>query len=150
MPQSLTVLIVHLIFSTKGREPLIDAELEPHLHAYMAAVLKDMGGKAILINGMPDHIHVLTHFPPTVSVSDLLRNLKANASRRVHQTYPTRQSFAWQRGFAAFVVGPASVDDIRRYIANQEERHKTVSFQGEFRAFLRRRNVTFDERYMWD
>ena len=150
MPQSLTLLIAHLIFSTKGREPLIDAELKPHLHAYMAAVLRDMGGKAILINGMPDHVHVLTYVPPTVSISDLLRNLKANASRCVHKTYPGRRAFAWQRGYAAFSVNPGNVDDIRRYVADQEEHHKRVSFQDEYRAFLRKHNVPFDERYVWD
>ena len=150
MPQSLIVFIAHVIFSTKGREPFIDADLKPHLHAYMATILRDLGGKAVLINGMPDHVHVLTYVPATISISDLLRNLKANASRWVHETYPGRQAFGWQRGYAAFGVSRSNVDDVRRYIADQEEHHKTVSFQDEYRAFLRRHGMEFDERYVWD
>jgi hypothetical protein len=79
-----------------------------------------------------------------------LRHLKANASRWVHETYPDRQAFAWQRGYAAFGVSRSNVDDVRRYIADQEEHHKTVSFQDEYRAFLRKHGVEFDERYVWD
>jgi putative transposase len=150
MPQSLIGLTAHIIFSTKGREPLIDAELKPHLFAYMATVIKDVGGKAVLINGMPDHVHVLTHLPATVSVSDVLRTVKANASRWVHETYPDRAAFGWQRGYAAFSVSASNVDDVRRYVADQEERHRTLSFQDEYRAFLRKHGIEFDERYVWD
>lgn len=150
MPQSLTRLTAHIIFSTKNREPLIDAGLKPHLFAYMATILNDLGGKAILINGMPDHVHVLTHVPPTAAVSDVLRSVKANASRWVHETYPDRPDFGWQRGYAAFSVSSSNIDDVRRYVADQEERHRTISFQDEYRAFLQKHGVAFDEQYVWD
>ena len=150
MPQSLTNLIVHIIFSTKHREPFIDVDLKPHLNAYMAVVIKDLGGKAIIINGMPDHTHLLTYVPATVSISDLLRTVKANSSRWVKETYPDRHAFAWQSGYAAFSVSPSNKDEVRRYIDGQEQHHKTMSFQDEYRAFLRKHGVEFDERYVWD
>jgi putative transposase len=150
MPQSLTFLAAHIIFSTKGREQLITAELKPHLYAYMAVVIKDLGGKAVLINGMPDHVHVLTHMPPKIATSDLLRDLKANSSRWVHENYPDQASFAWQRGYAAFSVSRSNLDDVRRYVQDQDEHHKTMSFQDEYRAFLNKHGIEFDEQYVWD
>ena len=93
---------------------------------------------------------MLAYLAAPMSVPDAVRVLKANSSGWVHRTFPERKAFAWQAGYAAFTVSRSALDDVRRYIANQEEHHKTVSFQDEYRAFLRRHEVEFDERYVWD
>jgi putative transposase len=116
----------------------------------MAGILREIGGTPILVNGVEDHIHVLTHLQPKLSVSNVVRDLKANSSRWVHTTHPERSSFAWQRGYAGFTVSRSNADDVRAYIADQEAHHKKVSFQDEYRAFLRKHGIEFDERYAWD
>lgn len=150
MPQSLTNLLYHLVFSTKHREPLLDAGLKPRLFAYMGAIVGEMKGRPVLINGPADHLHALIYLPPTTSISDAIRVLKSNASKWVHETFPDRASFAWQSGYGAFSVSQSNLDDVHRYVADQEEHHKAVSFQDEYRAFLRKHGIAFDERYVWD
>ncbi|HEX8915647.1 MAG TPA: IS200/IS605 family transposase [Humisphaera sp.] len=150
MPQSLTHCALHLIFSTKNREPLLTADLKPRLLEYMGAVWSEHCGRPILINGPTDHVHALVSLSSTCSIADAVRILKSNASKWVHETFPAHARFAWQSGYAAFSVSESSVADVRRYVADQEERHKTVTFQDEYRAFLRRHGVAFDERYVWD
>ena len=150
MPQSLTNVLVHFIFSTKNRQALIDADLGEQPHAYLAGICKEMGGKPIKINGAADHVHILTYVPSTVSTSEAVRVIKSNSSRWVHTTYSRRGSFAWQSGYAAFSVSQSHLEAVRDYIVGQEERHKTVSFQDEYREFLRRSGIAFDERYVWD
>ena len=150
MSQTFTNLLYHVIFSTKNREPFVDAELSQPLHAYLGGILLEQGGRPLIVGGVADHVHVLTHLPKMLLVPDALRVLKSNSSRWVHEQFPGRAAFAWQTGYAAFSVSQSGVEDVRRYIANQEEHHKSVSFQDEYRAFLRRHALEFDERYMWD
>ena len=150
MPQSLTNLLYHIIFSTKRREPYIDADLRPRLHDYLGGIINEARGRIVIVGGVADHVHVLAYLPAPMSVPDAVRVLKANSSGWVHRTFPDRQVFAWQSGYAAFTVSRSVMDDVRRYIANQEEHHRTVTFQDEYLAFLRRHEIPFDERYMWD
>ena len=150
MPQSLTNLLYHLVFSTKGRHPQIDADLAPKLHAYLAGICAELGGKPIRINGAADHVHVLTYLPPTVALSNEMRDLKSNSSKWVHASFAGRAAFAWQAGYGAFSVSRSNLEVVKGYIAGQEERHRTMSFQDEFREFLRRHGVAWDERYVWD
>lgn len=115
----------------------------------MGGIVREVGGTALAINGPSDHVHALTLLRASVSVSDVLRTLKANSSKWVHDQWPDRRAFAWQTGYGAFTVSQSNVDAVRRYIADQEEHHKQVTFQDEFRAFLRRHGIAFDERYIW-
>ena len=150
MPHTYTSLLVHLIFSTKDRRPYLDAELRPRLFAYMGGILRELGSTPVLINGPEDHVHALTSLPATLALSDLMRVVKTNCSRWVHEQWPQRRQFAWQSGYGAFGVSRSNADEVERYIAGQQEHHRHVGFQEEFLAFLKRHDVPFDPRYVWD
>lgn len=116
----------------------------------MAGIVKNIGGKALLINGMPDHVHLLVSLPATLSITDAVRLIKTNSSRWVHQTWQTRRSFAWQTGYGAFSVSLSNKDAVYKYIAKQEWHHRKKSFQEEFLDFLKKHGIEYDERYVWD
>ncbi|MCA1614881.1 MAG: IS200/IS605 family transposase [Acidobacteria bacterium] len=146
MPHTFTNLLTHVIFGTKDRAPLIGAELRPELHAYVGGIVRELGGRAVAINGVADHVHLLVSLPPTLSLSDMMRVLKANSSRWVKET--RRIPFAWQAGYGAFSVSRSNVSAVANYIARQEEHHRRLSFRDEFITFLRRHGVEYDERYI--
>jgi REP element-mobilizing transposase RayT len=150
VPQSFTNVHLHLIFGTKHREPLTTDDLKERLFAYMGAVWNKTGGKPVLINGPADHVHVLATLPSTCTIADAVRTLKSNSSKWVHETFPRAARFAWQAGYASFAVSQSGAEEVRRYVESQEEHHRTVTFQDEYRAFLRRNGMAFDERYVWD
>lgn len=150
MPQSLARLHVHLVFSTKGRRPVIDDEVREGLHGYMAVVLRNMGCPAVLINSVEDHVHVLFELARTVSVSEAVEEVKKSSSKWIKTQGDRFAGFAWQAGYGAFAVSRSNVEVVREYIARQREHHRTVGFQEEYREFLRRHEVEFDERYVWD
>ncbi len=150
MAHSFANLLTHVIFSTKDRQPLIDAELKPRLFAYLGGIVHELGGVALLINGPADHVHALVKLPHTLAVADAMRVIKTNSSRWVHETWPARRAFAWQAGYGAFSVSPSHVEAVRAYIAGQEEHHRRVTFQEEFVEFLRRHGIEYDERYIWE
>ena len=149
MSHTYTNLLIHAIFSTKHREPLLTPDLAK-IVPYMIGVIEDLGGACPAANTVPDHAHLLIAMPPTLSVSDLLRTLKANSSKWVHENHPDHSSFAWQSGYGAFSVSLSAVDDVKQYINTQEEHHRRASFQEEFIAFLKRHGIAYDERYVWD
>ena len=140
---------MHVIFSTKERRPIITDELKTKLFPYMAGIVNERGGTPHIFNGMPDHVHMLASVPTGLSVADLMRFVKGSSSRWVHQEFPAKRTFGWQRGYAAFSVSRSRFDDVHRYIANQEEHHRKVSFQEELIAFLKKHKVEYDERYVW-
>ncbi len=148
MPQSLHQVYGHIVFSTKDRLPLIDAEMEPRLHAYLAGIVRDLGGGAILINGMPDHLHLLIRTSKSVSDQDFMRQLKGSSSKWM--TEQGVKSFAWQKGYGWFGVSAKDLPTARRYVENQKSHHSRISFQDEFRKFLTTYGIDFDERYLWD
>ena len=150
MAHTFTNLLYHVIFSTKDRLPQIDDELHPRLFGYLGGIVREAGGTALIANGAADHAHLLAALPATVAVSDFMRTLKTNSSRWVHETWPARRAFAWQTGYGAFSVSQSNVEPVRRYIAEQEERHRTMTFQEEFVQILRRHGIAFDERYIWE
>jgi REP-associated tyrosine transposase len=150
MPQSLASLHVHVIFSTKSREPLITPDLAPRLYEYAAGIARAAGCRLILAGGMPDHVHLLVSLGRETSVAEFARVVKANSSRWIHGTVPGLSGFAWQSGYAAFAVSYSLIETVREYIARQEEHHRKRSFLDEVRAFLRRHRIEVDERYMWD
>ena len=150
MPQSLARLPIHLVFSTKNRERLITDAVRESLHAYMATVLDNLGCHAHLINSVEDHVHILFELSRTVAVSQAVEEVKKASSKWIKTQGADLSGFAWQAGYGAFAVSESNVPAVREYIARQREHHRVQSFQGEYRAFLERHRMAFDERYVWD
>ena len=150
MPQSFVSLNYHLIFSTKGREPLIDTQLQARLFEYLNGLLRAEGSQLIVAGGMPDHIHCLVSLHQKIAVADALRIIKSSSSKWIHETFPDQRGFAWQAGYGAFTVSASNVSKVENYIRNQAEHHRLRTFQDEYLAFLRRHRIAFEERYLWD
>ena len=150
MPQSLARLHIHLIFSTKNRERIISDRVRDSLHAYMATVLQNIGCPPVLINSVEDHVHVLFELARTVAVSAAVEEVKKASSKWIKTQGAEFAGFAWQAGYGAFAVSESNVPAVREYIAGQQQHHRKKSFQEEYRAFLERHRVAFDERYVWD
>src|SRR5450755_957919 len=138
MPQSLARLHVHLIFSTKSREQFLYDKIRQPLHAYMAIVLQKLECPSILINSVEDHVHILFELARTVTVSQVVEDVKKSSSKWIKTQGAEFSGFAWQAGYAAFAVSESNVQAVRDYIANQKEHHRQRSFQEEYRAFLER------------
>ena len=150
MPQSLARIYLHLIFSTKGRAPIINDQIREPVHSYMATVLKNLGCHANLINSVDDHIHLLFELGRTVAVSKVVEDVKKSSSKWV-KTQPTCVAdFSWQNGYGVFSVSHSNFDAVRDYIAGQHEHHRRRTFQDELRALLEKHGVEYDERYVWD
>jgi REP element-mobilizing transposase RayT len=150
MPQSLSHVIVHIIFSTKNREPWIDPSVRPRLHAYLATVGRDNGSHVYRVGGVADHVHIVCTLPRTVSQSDLLEEIKKHSSRWIKELDPKLRGFAWQRGFGIFSVSHSRLDEVIAYVETQEEHHRKITFQEEYRRFLTKHGIAFDEKYVWD
>ena len=150
MPQSLSLVIVHLLFSTKDRTPIPDTFPLNGLHAYLATVARDHGCECYRVGGIPDHVHLAIRLSRTITLAQLIERLKTSSSRWLKLQSPSLATFAWQSGYASFSVGPSDVDALLHYIDNQADHHKKLSFQDEYRAFLKKYNVPYDERYVWD
>jgi REP element-mobilizing transposase RayT len=150
VPQSLASIYLHVVFSTKNREPFIHPDLAPRLYQYLVGTALGNGTKLLDAGGMPDHVHLLVSFGREITVAELVRTLKAGSSRWIHDTFPDSAGFAWQTGYGAFSVGFPNLDGVRGYIARQAEHHRTRTFQEEFRELLTRAGLEWDERYVWD
>jgi len=149
MAHSFSRLVVHFIFSTKDRQPLISAPLQQRLYPYIGGILHRQRSRLLKAGGTSDHIHLLAALHPELGVAEAMRLVKANSSKWVHDTFPNLSAFAWQTGYGAFTVSESSIGDVIRYVDNQEEHHRRVTFEEEFVGFLRRHGIEFDERYLW-
>jgi putative transposase len=136
MPQSLSKVIIHIIFSTKDREPWLNRDVRPRMHAYVAAVCRDLGGDALLVGGVADHLHIVTTLPRTVSQAALVETVKKTSSKWLKELDSKYRGFYWQRGYGAFSVSPSQVDAVLQYVTDQEEHHRSRSFQEEYGDFL--------------
>jgi putative transposase len=150
MPQSFVCLICHLIFSTKHREPLLLPDWRPRLHQYIGGTIQGKGSVLLAAGGMPDHIHLMVSLGKQATTADVVRDIKANSSRWIHETFDSLRGFAWQTGYAAFSVSPSNLHEVKQYIANQSEHHRLHTFQEEFVLFLKRHGVQYDEQHVWD
>jgi REP element-mobilizing transposase RayT len=150
MPQSLSFVLVHIVFSTKDRAPIREATILPALHAYLATVARNAGCDCYRVGGVADHVHLAIRISRTVTIAQLVEELKTSSSKWLKTQSPTLAQFAWQRGYCAFSVGPSDLEALRGYIDTQQEHHRTHTFQEEYRTFLKRYGVEFDERYIWD
>ena len=150
MPQSLANVIVHLVFSTKDRCACLGPSIRPALHAYLATVVRNAGCECSRVGGVADHVHLAIRLSRTLTIAALVEELKTSSSKWLKTQSPELGGFTWQRGYGVFSVGPADLDALLAYIDNQEEHHRTKTFQDEYRVFLTRYGITYDERYVWD
>jgi putative transposase len=150
MPQSLSKVILHIIFSTKDRQPWLDTDVRPRMHAYLATVCRDLGAELVRVGGVRDHVHIVTTLPRTLSQAQFIEQIKKASSKWVKDLDAQYRGFFWQRGYGAFSVSPSQLDGMLQYVDAQQEHHRTRTFQEEYRALLRRHGIDFDERYIWD
>jgi REP element-mobilizing transposase RayT len=150
MAHTFTNLLTHVVFSTKDREPSIVPDLREELLAYMGGIVRGIRGKALVIGGTADHVHLLIELAPATSIAEAARVIKANSSKWVHETQGKYSRFAWQTGYGAFSVSRSNRDAVSEYIRSQEEHHRRIPFKEEFLAILRKHGIEFDERYIWD
>ena len=149
MAQSLARVLVHIIFSTKARQPFLrPADLRSKTHAYLVGILTNLECQALQLGGVEDHVHVLCGLSRIMSLADLVKNLKASSTK--HLKLEGCSDFAWQNGYGVFSVSESAKQSVVAYIANQERHHRTMTFQEEYRAFLRKHGIRFDEQYVWD
>ena len=157
MGQSLVKNYLHIVFSTKHRQSLIFPTIEPELHSYLGGILNNLECNPIKIGGYTDHIHVLCLLSKKIALMKLLEEMKSHSSKWIKTKDERLKNFYWQdaclagrQGYGAFSVNPSEVDVVIAYIENQHEHHKNKTFQDEYRAFLKKYNVDYDERYVWD
>lgn len=147
MPDTYSQIYIQVVFAVRRRANLIPAEKKDELYKYITGIVTNEGQKLIAINGMPDHIHILIGLKPNKSLSDLVRDIKANSSRFINEKKWQPVKFEWQNGFGAFSYGHSQLTRIIRYIENQEHHHKKSSFKEEYSQFLHLYNISFDPKY---
>jgi len=150
MAQSLSNVLLHIVFSTKHRRPWINVEIDEELAKYIAGICRNLGCASHKIGGSDDHLHICCSLSRTLSISKLVEEIKTGSSKWIKTQGDQYADFAWQNGYGAFSIGQSQLDDLRRYIANQREHHRRLSYQDEFRALLAKYEIEFDERYVWD
>ena len=149
MAHTFTNLLTHVVFSTSGRAPYLADEIRSDVHAYIGGILRELKATPIVIGGTSDHVHLLTRVPADMTLADCMRVVKANSSRWLKQRWPEQRAFAWQGGCGAFSVSESNRGAVIRYIEDQVQHHRRISFQDEFLVLLKRHGVDFDERYIW-
>ena len=150
MPQSLANVLVHIIFSTKNRTPSILSEVQNSLYVYLATACRSCNCPAHKIGGTNDHVHIACSLSRTITLAELIGKIKADSSKWLKAQGDALAGFSWQNGYGAFSIGQSQLDRVKHYIAGQVEHHRVRSFQEEFREFLRRYEVQYDEQYVWD
>lgn len=150
VPQSLASVLIHLIFSTKNREPWLIDSIRDELHAYIGGVVASLGGAVLKTGSVADHIHFLISQPRTTAPADLVREIKISSTKWLKQQDKRFTGFQWQAGYGMFSVSPSHRKVLEAYIEGQAEHHKKTSFQDEFRTILSKYGVEWDERYVWD
>ena len=151
MPQSLSAVFIHLVFSTKNRRPFLRPDtLRIEMHAYLGGISKTMDCPPLLVGGTDDHIHALCQLGRSISQADWIKEIKRASSLWVKEHDPALSEFAWQSGYGAFSVSMSNLESVKKYIAGQEHHHRKISFQDEFRALLRKHGMTWDEKYLWE
>jgi putative transposase len=150
MAQSLSNVLLHIVFSTKNRDPLIDEIIAPEMYAYITSIFVSCGSYVHKIGGIEDHVHIFCTLPRTLSISNLVEESKKNSSKWIKTKGQQYTLFAWQKGYAALSVSASLSNAVVSYIENQKEHHKKRTFQDEYREFLRLNAIPYDEKYMWD
>ena len=150
MPQSLSRILVHLIFSTKNRVPILTPDIQQELFPYLAVVLRDNKCPALKVGGFIDHLHLFFGISRTLSIAQVVEEVKTSSSKWIKTKGPRFAQFHWQSGYGGFSVSQSEAETVIRYIERQAEHHQKMTFQEEFRKFLERYQVSYDEQYVWD
>jgi len=140
---------MHCVFSTKERHTFITPQMQQRLWPFIGGIAKENGMKALAIGGVADHVHVLLSLPATMPVAKAMQLIKGGSSKFIHETFPDMRNFAWQEGYGAFSISLSHVEQTIAYIQRQAEHHRKKTFEEEFRAFLRKHSIEYDERQMW-
>jgi REP element-mobilizing transposase RayT len=150
MPQSLAQILVHLVFSTKNREPRLADDIRDELHAYIGGIILNHQGTLLAAGSVADHIHLLVAHPRTVALADLVQVIKTGSAKWLKSKAPSSQNFHWQSGYGAFSLSPSHRPALEKYLAGQAEHHRKIPFQEEYRRLLKKYGIELDERYVWD
>jgi REP element-mobilizing transposase RayT len=150
MPQSLANLLVHIIFSTKDRQPFIKQNIEKQLYSYMASIFRECDSPAIIIGGTENHVHILFSLSKKYRLSKVIEDIKKSSSKWIKTKGLEYKKFYWQNGYGAFSIGASGKIATIKYIRNQKEHHRKKTFQEEFLKFLNKYQIKYDERYVWD
>lgn len=151
MPQSLSNVLVHIVFSTKERRPFLqDAVLRDEMHHYLGGISQCLECPPVRVGGVPDHVHILARQSRTITLADWVKELKRGSSLWIKEREPALEAFHWQAGYGAFSVSQSQSARVDNYIARQEEHHRTARFQDEFRGLLKKHGIDYDEQYVWD
>ena|ERR1035437_7985065 len=150
MPGTYSQIYIQIVFAVKGRENLISNTWKDELHKYIVGIINGKGQKPIIVNGMPDHIHVFIGLKPSIAISDLVRDIKNNSSNFINEKKWVKGKFAWQEGYGAFSYSHSQIENVYNYILNQEEHHKKTIFREEYINFLKDFKVEYNEKYLFD
>jgi REP element-mobilizing transposase RayT len=151
MSQSLAQVYLHIVFSTKNRQPwLVDRQIREEMHRFLGGACNDLGCPVLRVGGVADHVHILCRLGRSIAIADLLKELKRTSSQWIKTKDASLEDFHWQNGYGAFSISPGHVEALVLYIENQEEHHRTETFQDEFRRLLMKYEIEWDEHYVWD
>lgn len=150
MSQSLASILIHIIFSTKNRQPFILPEIRKDLYDYIVGIARSCESHVHEIGGIEDHVHLLISLPRTLALCKILEEIKKGSSKWIKTKGSFFNDFAWQNGYGAFSIGQSNYENVRTYIQNQQEHHKKIAFQDEYRAILKKYHIIYDEKYVWD
>ncbi len=150
MPGTHHSLRLHLVFSTKHREPTITPEIQSRLYPFLGGIVRDEKGVLLEIGGMPDHLHLLVGWRTDDTIANLVRNLKSRSSAWIHETFSSASTFHWQEGYGVFTVSQSQVPKVRQYIQTQPEHHRVKTFREEYVEFLKAHEIHYDDRYVFD
>lgn len=147
---SFTLLNYHIVFGTKRRERSIKKSFQERLYQFIGGVIRERSGSLTEIGGVEDHVHILVNLPAKTSLSEIVATIKANSSRWINREVSPTRLFEWQKGYSAFTVSYSQTESVRRYIRNQEEHHRRVSFRDEYIAMLQRHEIPFDKQFLFE
>jgi REP element-mobilizing transposase RayT len=150
MADTYSQIYIHIVFAVKGRDNLISKKWKEELYKYISGIVVNEGQKLIAINGMPNHIHILIGLKPTMALSNLVRDIKANSSKFINTQQWIAGKFEWQQGFGAFSYSHSQLDTVIKYIQNQEEHHKTKTFRQEYTEFLKLYNIDYKNEFIFN
>ena len=150
MAGTFSQICIHVVFAVKGRENLIGKQIKEELNKYIAGIIKGKGQKPIIVNGMPDHIHVFVGLKPAMAISDLVRDIKNNSTNFINDKKIVKGKFCWQEGFGAFSYGHSQIGNVYNYILNQEQHHTKRKFKDEYLELLKKFEIPYDDKYVFD
>lgn len=150
MANTYSQIYIQVVFAVQGRVSLIEREWKDELYKYITGIVKNHNQKLLAIGGVANHVHILLNIKPNIALSDLVRDIKANSSRFVNEKRLVKGKFSWQEGFGAFSYSISQLDDVIRYIQNQEDDHRETSFKDEYLKYLKRFDIEFDENYIFE